>query len=459
MKKSLKVVAFGGTSTQVGSSPVNTVAPVISGTTTLGSVLTTTNGTWTGTTPITYSYQWKRNGSNILGETNSTYTLVVADSSANITCSVTATNSVGSSTTTSNTITAGNYAPINTVAPAITGTATEGQVVTCSTGTWTGAPTITYTYQWKRNGSNIGSATNSTYTLVTADVSQSITCEVTATNGIGSTIANSNTITPIASIDSDAQAFITAASITDTTQKNALDTLVKGLKSANLWTKMKAVYPMVGGTASSHSYNLKNPAQFQITWNGGLTHSSTGVLPNGTNGYGDLNLIPSNNLNSSNFHLSYYSRTNNSVSSDVDMGTGTSTGTYASALFLRRNNNTAAFDSGNSSSANRISASSQTNSQGFYIGSIRNNSDRILIKNGTNILTSSTSNNTNILMTANLFLFAYNEAPYGTQAISPNYFGSKQCAFASLGDGLTNTDASNLYTIVQNYQTILSRNI
>lgn len=89
-------------------------------------------------------------------------------------------------------------APVNTVAPAITGTAQEGQTVTCSTGTWTGTPTITFAYQWKRNGSNIGSATNSTYVLVTADVSQSITCQVTATNGFGSSSATSNTITPIA---------------------------------------------------------------------------------------------------------------------------------------------------------------------------------------------------------------------------------------------------------------------
>ena len=88
-------------------------------------------------------------------------------------------------------------APVNTVAPAITGTAQVDAKVTCSKGTWTGTPTITYAFQWKRNGSNIGSATNSTYVLVTADVSQSITCQVTATNGFGSASATSNTITPI----------------------------------------------------------------------------------------------------------------------------------------------------------------------------------------------------------------------------------------------------------------------
>jgi len=88
----------------------------------------------------------------------------------------------------------GGNAPVNSVAPAITGTAQEGQTLICSTGTWIGTPT--YTYQWKRNGSNIGSATNSTYTLVTADVGQSIKCTVTATNALGSSNADSNTVTP-----------------------------------------------------------------------------------------------------------------------------------------------------------------------------------------------------------------------------------------------------------------------
>ena len=88
----------------------------------------------------------------------------------------------------------GGNLPVNTVAPAITGTAQEGQTLTCSTGTWSGSNT--YTYQWKRNGSNIGSATNSIYTLVTADVGTSIKCTVTATNFVGSANADSNTVTP-----------------------------------------------------------------------------------------------------------------------------------------------------------------------------------------------------------------------------------------------------------------------
>ena len=60
-------------------------------------------------------------------------------------------------------------------------------------------------------------------------------------------------------IDPDAQAFLTAAGITDATITSAINTLVVDLKGYNIWTKMKAVYPFVGGTAAAHKFNLKNP--------------------------------------------------------------------------------------------------------------------------------------------------------------------------------------------------------
>ena len=65
-----------------------------------------------------------------------------------------------------------------------------------------------------------------------------------------------------ASFDADAQAFITAAVITDNTQITAINTLVTDLKAYNIWSKMKALYPFVGGTASTHKWNLIvfNPA-------------------------------------------------------------------------------------------------------------------------------------------------------------------------------------------------------
>ena len=89
-------------------------------------------------------------------------------------------------------------APVNTVAPAVTGTATFGQTLSCSTGTWTGIPTPTYTYQWQRVTTNISGATSSTYVLVQADVGSTIRCVVTATNSTSAVSANSNSTATVA---------------------------------------------------------------------------------------------------------------------------------------------------------------------------------------------------------------------------------------------------------------------
>jgi len=90
---------------QQPSAPVNTSPPVILGKNLVGALIKVINdGTWTGTLPITFTYQWKRSGFDIIGETNSTYNTVLADLGQTITCEVTATNMVGSISQISNSI-------------------------------------------------------------------------------------------------------------------------------------------------------------------------------------------------------------------------------------------------------------------------------------------------------------------------------------------------------------------
>lgn len=184
-----------------GSAPVNTVAPVVSGTATVGQTLSTTNGTWLGAPAPTFTYQWQRTGVDIGGATSSTYVLVAADYANTIRCVVRATNSVAPAGVTANsnsTASVAGNAPVNTVAPAVTGTATVGQTLTTTNGTWTGVPTPTFTYQWQRVTTNISGATSSTYVLVAADAGSTIRCVVTATNAVSAVSANSNSTASVA---------------------------------------------------------------------------------------------------------------------------------------------------------------------------------------------------------------------------------------------------------------------
>jgi len=207
-------------------------------------------------------------------------------------------------------IPAASTAPINTVAPVISGTQRVDSTLSTTNGTWTGIPIITFTYQWKKNGSNIIGATSSTYVLVAGDfgVSTTIQCVVTGTDSSGNSSANSNILTgidnalPVVS-DSNAQAFVNAAVITDTTQANAVNNLVIGLKADGLWTNMTAIYPFVGGTASTHKWNLRNTATNQLTFFGGFTHNANGVT-------GNLNAYATTNIYNS-ATLGIYSRSSN----------------------------------------------------------------------------------------------------------------------------------------------------
>jgi hypothetical protein len=192
----------------VGAAPANTVLPVISGTAKEGQLLSVTTGTWTGSPTITYTYQWQSctpTCTTISGATASTYRLVAAQVGKTIKAVVTATNGTGSASATSAaTATVTTGAPVNTALPVVTGTTTQGQVLSSTTGTWAGTATITYARQWKRCDSvggsctNISGATGTTYTLVAADVGNTIKLTVTATNGVGNTAADAATTAVVA---------------------------------------------------------------------------------------------------------------------------------------------------------------------------------------------------------------------------------------------------------------------
>ena len=195
--------------------PVNILAPAISGTAQDGQTLTASTGSWAGSEPITsYAYQWQscnlkgESCTNIAGASGSSYMLTPSNVGSTLDVVVTASNSVGSTPATSPvTAVVAVIPPANTAAPTITGTATDGQTLTASTGSWSGTPPLSYGYQWqscnsKGEGcSSIAGATSSTYTLTHGDVGTTLRVAVTAKNAGGeatSSSAASAVVAPLA---------------------------------------------------------------------------------------------------------------------------------------------------------------------------------------------------------------------------------------------------------------------
>jgi hypothetical protein len=84
--------------------------------------------------------------------------------------------------------------PVNTVSPVVVGTPAVGQTLSCTDDSWTGAPKLSFAYQWLRNGAAIAGASGMTYGVQAADQGTGLSCTVTATNEYGHATATSNTV-------------------------------------------------------------------------------------------------------------------------------------------------------------------------------------------------------------------------------------------------------------------------
>jgi len=249
--------------------------------------------------------------------------------------------------------------------------------------------------------------------------------------------------------DPDAQAFITATGISGT-NATATNQLVIDLKAANIWTKMKAMYPFVGGTSAfTHKFNLKDPrdldAAFRLAFVGGGTFSSNGYQPNAVNSYANTFFAPSvNSSGINNFHNSYYSRTDLNLT-QVEAGCGSSDaqGTLleirtANLTYIRVN-------------AATTSSYADTASLGLYTQSRLLGNQQKGYKN--NVLKITGAVNSNTTPTQNFYIGAYNSNGVAV------YYTGKQCAFASIGDGLTDAEVTSLYNAVQLFNTTLGRQV
>jgi hypothetical protein len=243
------------------------------------------------------------------------------------------------------------------------------------------------------------------------------------------------------SSDSDAQAFLSAAGITDPLQVAAVDALVVRLKSDSLWTKMSAIYPFVGGTATTHKFNLKNPldtnAAFRINWFGSMTHDANGVSGNGSIAYGETNLVNNTMLSSGNKHVSIYLRNVMDGSGNKVAGSGSNSRyqlNYAGTNYACLDQAQAGFTL--VAPQKGFIAMSKTSTTAF--------------KYYQNSLTPVTKTGTNAVATDQWFIL--DDGLHNTNAVA-------NIAFMSLGEGLSDAEIVNLNTAISTFQTSLSRNV
>lgn len=251
--------------------------------------------------------------------------------------------------------------------------------------------------------------------------------------------------------DISAQALFDAAGITSDTVKTAVNNCIITLKSIGFWTKCNAIYGFAGDDisqtyASQYKYNWKDPqdtdAAFRLTFTGGWTFASTGILPSGSD-YADTHLNPNSVLSKNDTHYSFYSRTNSS-GGICDIGCEDPSNLHrvfikngASLLYYVFTDN--------------FSIKANANSLGLHLMTRTSSTAIDVFKNGSSLGSDSIASTS--LINFNMYIGATNNNG------SPDFNSTRECAFATIGSGIDSSLAASAYTAIQTYQTALSRNV
>lgn len=193
------------------SPPAANPAPSLSGVATDGGVLTGDRGEWTGTVPIEYALQWRRCTSagaqcvDVPGETALRYTLAPADVGRTLRLRVRATNArAGVTAESPASAVVQPLLPTATAVPVVTGRTDDGELLSATTGTWRGTPTLVHAYRWQRcpvaGCEDIAGATAATYRLASADVGVPVRVRVTAANAGGTAASVSAASAPVGAV-------------------------------------------------------------------------------------------------------------------------------------------------------------------------------------------------------------------------------------------------------------------
>lgn len=220
------------------------------------------------------------------------------------------------------------------------------------------------------------------------------------------------------------------------TEKTAIGHIITKFKDSSLWYKINVAYPLVGGSSASCKVNLRNPNAYSITFTG-CTFASTGVDFNGTSDYANTNFNPNGILSLNSCHFSYYSRENTS-GTFLDFGSTISPNYFALGI-----------QNGYSINSTSATSFSNPNSSGLFTLSRTGSTATSQYRNGASVASSTTISTA--IPNGNLFFGARN-----LNGSAAN-FTNRECAFITIGSGLTAAEAATLNNIIQGFQTELGR--
>ncbi len=254
----------------------------------------------------------------------------------------------------------------------------------------------------------------------------------------------------IGQIDPDYLAFynrvIAGGGSLTTTEQSATDQLVKDLKGYGIWSKMKAIYPMVGGGGSNPlqaiNKNLKS-SSFSLNPSSGNAYSSLGITPGGYYTYIFTSLVfPSSEKNDCSVGIYQNTNINNNGCAISNDGSG-----GLIELFPRSSNNLIG-----KVNDNNTTTESNSENKGFYQIERVNSTDVNFYKNGNSLGTNPKASNVAATITTNQIILGANQGGAAN-------WSSNRIAFAFIGNSLGATMSANYYTAVQAFQTTLNRQV
>jgi hypothetical protein len=245
--------------------------------------------------------------------------------------------------------------------------------------------------------------------------------------------------------DPDAAAYLNEVLVSGgtgitTTYSAATNTLFTKLKSDGIYTKLDALYPLIGGVANSHAINAVNPGTFTMQWSGGITHNANGATGNGVNGIGNTQWVQNVQTTTGNTTLGFYMTLSGNQAFDL--------GRQVAGGFLGMNNYNAATNFRAAINAGLGNFQTNMSGQTGFYGLTRNNGTQVSYISPNNAGTTGANTETASLATS------------AVQVMTLGGFGSfstKTYGTFVIGKGLTLLELQNLRTAINTFNNTIGR--